>query len=420
MFYHRQKVFWFLFSLILIAVTIFCAEIGLRVAGQLSRQVDIFTRRQLADCFIHDAKEFFVRGNPVCPDHDARGYRNRAALSEAEIVTLGDSWTYGAGVPSDAAWPHVLSLRLNRSVYNMGVPGTGPLQSREILRQALQLHPKVIIFGFYFGNDLLDDFFFAEKNERLSEFLTAKDISDITQAERAEDLKGKVDVLFNRAMQFHNIHVPVNPPQSTEDFPNLTRIRSLLADNSRVYGFLRSLKKLWFDAPPGELAVLDPRYEDAVEGILESQRPYVTPFSEGGWKTLFTSPYRFAVVDLSDVRVRAGLSIAKQTMLAMNQICQDNGIHFIVALLPTKETIFRRKVHGTSRYELYAGLVQYEDEIRAQLKALFEEHRVDFVDPLPRLQDADVQPNFENADGHPNVAGQALIAAAIYDFLEQN
>ena len=413
MFYSKQKIFWFLFSLILIAVTIFCAEAGLRVAAQLSRQADIFTRRQPTDCFIHDAKGFFVRGNPDCPDHDARGYRNHSALSEAEIVTLGDSWTYGSGVPSDSAWPHVVSQRLNRPLYNMGVPGTGPLQSREILRQALQLHPKVIIFGFYLGNDLLDDFFFAEKNEKLSEFLTAKDIADVTQAEHAEDLKGKVDVLFNRAMA-------ANPPQPTEHLSNLGRIRNILGDNSRLYAFLRSLKKLWFDAPPRELAVLDPRYEDAVAGILEYQRPYVTPFSEGGWKTVFTSPYRFAVVDLADVRVRAGLSIAKQTMLAMNQICQDNGIHFIVALLPTKETIFRRKVHDTSRYELYAGLVQYEDEIRAQLKALFEEHRVDFVDPLPRLQDADVQPNFENADGHPNVAGQEIIAAAIYDFLEQN
>jgi hypothetical protein len=189
--YHRQKVFWFLFIIILIAVTIFCTEASLRVAAQLSRQVDIFTRHQPADCFIHDAKGFFVRGNPDCPDHDARGYRNRMALSEAEIVTLGDSWTYGAGVPSDAAWPHVLSQRLNRPVYNMGVPGTGPLQSREILRQALQLHPKVVIFGFYFGNDLLDDFFFAEKNERLPEFLTAKDIADVARAEHAERLKRK-------------------------------------------------------------------------------------------------------------------------------------------------------------------------------------------------------------------------------------
>ena len=152
-----------------------------------------------------------MRGNPDCPDHDARGYRTHSALSEAEIVTLGNSWTYGSGVPPDFAWPHVLSQRLNRPLYNMGVPGTGPLQSREILRQALQLHPKVIIFRFYFGNDLLDDFFFAEKNEKLSEFLTVKDIADVTQAERAEDLKGKV--AFTRAM-------PANPPQPTEPLSN--------------------------------------------------------------------------------------------------------------------------------------------------------------------------------------------------------
>lgn len=162
-----------------------------RVAAQLSWQADIFTRREQPDCFIHDALGFVLRGNPHCTDNDARGYRNRRALSEAEIVTLGDSWTYGAGVASDAAWPHVLSKRLNRQVYNMGVPGTGPLQSHEVLTQALQLHPKVVIFGFYFGNDLLDDFFFAEKNNRLSQFFTSEEITDITKAENKENLKRK-------------------------------------------------------------------------------------------------------------------------------------------------------------------------------------------------------------------------------------
>jgi hypothetical protein len=157
-----------------------------------------------------------------------------------------------------------------------------------------------------------------------------------------------------------------------------------------------------------------------VAGILEYQRPYVTPFSEGGWKTIFTSPYRFAVVDLSDVRVRAGLSIAKQTMLKMHQICRDGNIKFIVALLPTKETIFRKKVYDTCRYKLYAGLVEYENEVRSQLKVTFKEHGIDFVDPLPRLQEADVQPTFVNADGHPNVAGQEIIAAAVYEFLKQD
>jgi hypothetical protein len=53
------------------------------------------------------------------------------------------------------------------------------------------------------------------------------------------------------------------------------------------------------------------------------------------------------------------------------------------------------------------------------LKALFKEDVIDFVDPLLRLQEADVQPTFENADGHPNVAGQEIIAAAVYDFMNQ-
>jgi hypothetical protein len=83
----------------------------------------------------------------------------------------------------------------------------------------------VIIFGFYFGNDSLDDFFFAEKHNILSEFLPTKAISDITKAEREEDLKQKVDVLFGRAM-------PANPPQPPEHLSQLARIRSVLADNS--------------------------------------------------------------------------------------------------------------------------------------------------------------------------------------------
>jgi hypothetical protein len=293
-----------------------------------------------------------------------------------------------------------------------------PLQAREILHQALQLHPKVAIFGFYFGNDLLDDFFFAEKHNILSEFLPTKAVSDIANAEHEEDLKQKVDVLFGRAM-------PANPPQPSEHSSQLARIRSVLADNSRLYGFLRSSKKRLFEARPSEqrareLAILDdPRYEDAVAGILEYQQPYVAPFSEAGWKTIFTSPYRFAVVDLADVRVRAGLSIAKQTILAMNQTCKDDGIHFIVALLPTKEAIFQKKVHDTSRYKLYAAQTDSENEVRSELKALFKEDGIDFVDPLLRLQEADVQPTFENADGHPNIAGQEIIAAAVYDFMKQ-
>ena len=409
---YKQIVFWFLSALFLIAFTILCAEAGLWGLALLSWRADQFTRGKELECFIRDSQGFIARGNPHCPEHDARGYRNRSALSEANILTLGDSWTYGSGVPSDAAWPHVLSKRLHREVYNMALPESGPLQSLRILEQALVLHPKIIIFGFYFGNDLLDDFFYAQKTGRLADFLSPKDIIDINQAEHVENLKQKVYILFSRA-------VMASPPQPPEYSSGIARINPWLAENSRLYGFLRSVKKRWFDSHPHELADLDPRYENAIAGISEGQRPYVDPFSEGGWKTIFTTPYRFAAVDLSDVRVRAGLSIAKQTILVMNQLCNDNRIHFIVVLQPTKEAIFRAKARDTSRYRLYDDLVGYENEVRVQLKNFFTEHHIDFVDPLPRLQESGVQPSFEDVDGHPNVAGQDIIAAAVYEFMNQ-
>ena len=136
--------------------------------------------------------------------------------------------------------------------------------------------------------------------------------------------------------------MPANPRSTPEHLSGLVWIKSFLADNSRLYGFFTIDEKLLFESPRHEppvssLAILDPQYEVAVTGILEYQRPHVTPFSENGWKTIFTSPYRLAVVDLSDVRVRAGLSITKQTMAGMNQICKDNDIHFLAVLLPTKE-----------------------------------------------------------------------------------
>ena len=185
---HRQKAFWFLLGLILITLTLFCAEAELRIAAQLSRQADIVTHRQI-ECFVRDTQGFIVGGNPYCAEHDARGYRSRKVLSEAQVVTLGDSLTYGAHVSSDAAWPQVLSQELSRPVYNMALSGTGPLQTVETLRLALQLHPKMIIFGFFFDNDLVDDFIFAKEQKRLPEFLSAEDIAEINKQEDIETLE---------------------------------------------------------------------------------------------------------------------------------------------------------------------------------------------------------------------------------------
>ncbi len=95
--------------------------------------------------------------------HDARGFRNPSALDSATIVALGDSHTYGISVSSEEAWPHILSAQMDKDVYNMGKAGYGPARNNHNLSIAIELEPRWIIFGLYFGNDFYDDFRFAQK-----------------------------------------------------------------------------------------------------------------------------------------------------------------------------------------------------------------------------------------------------------------
>ena len=90
---------------------------------------------------------------------DQDGFRNAEPRPDsAEVVAVGDSWTFGFGVADAAAWPRLLadSLRPAR-VVNLGLIGAGPAQYTRVLeRFGLPLHPRVILYGVFPGNDLDD------------------------------------------------------------------------------------------------------------------------------------------------------------------------------------------------------------------------------------------------------------------------
>ena len=58
---------------------------------------------------------------------DANGYRNTHVPAHADIVTLGDSNTWGASVYADETWPRVLERETGLSTYNIAMPGWGPV-----------------------------------------------------------------------------------------------------------------------------------------------------------------------------------------------------------------------------------------------------------------------------------------------------
>jgi SGNH hydrolase-like domain, acetyltransferase AlgX len=90
-------------------------------------------------------------------EYDRHGFRNEADLEAADIIVIGDSFIEGWSVSSDDLLTSHLAKELGLTIANLGQSWYGPQQELEVLRRfGLPLRPKVCVWTFYDGNDLLD------------------------------------------------------------------------------------------------------------------------------------------------------------------------------------------------------------------------------------------------------------------------
>lgn len=90
---------------------------------------------------------------------DEKGFRNPDPWPDtAEIVALGDSQTFGYGVGDGDSWPRLLDEWLpGVRVLNLGLIGGSPQQYQRIYETfGSAVHPKLVVFGLFPGNDLTD------------------------------------------------------------------------------------------------------------------------------------------------------------------------------------------------------------------------------------------------------------------------
>lgn len=120
---------------------------------------------------------YVKRAKPLFPDqfvmgpHDILGFRNRAVPNQADIVTIGDSQTYGNNALLANNWPNQMRTLLGDervTVYNMAVGAWGAAEYWAMFDKALLFQPQVIVVAFYTGNDALGTFQQAYGNERYS------------------------------------------------------------------------------------------------------------------------------------------------------------------------------------------------------------------------------------------------------------
>lgn len=101
--------------------------------------------------------------------NDLLGFRNRMVPNIADIITIGDSQTYGNNAVLEQNWPSQLASGLKgrtNGLYNMSVGGWGAAEYIEIFKKALHLKPSLVIVAYYTGNDPLDSFIRVYGDER--------------------------------------------------------------------------------------------------------------------------------------------------------------------------------------------------------------------------------------------------------------
>jgi|RhiMetdeSRZDD1v2_1073273.scaffolds.fasta_scaffold38854_3 acetyltransferase AlgX (SGNH hydrolase-like protein) len=97
------------------------------------------------------------RRYPIDIQYDRHGFRNDHEIEQAPVVVLGDSFVEAGLVPQAALLSTRLSELLHVETANLGLGGYGPQQELIVLkRYGLELRPKVVLWFFFEGNDLLD------------------------------------------------------------------------------------------------------------------------------------------------------------------------------------------------------------------------------------------------------------------------
>ena len=338
---------------------------------------------------------------PYAQKHDANGFRNDTVPPNVDIVALGDSQTWGVNVERQAAWPQQLSKISGRSVYNMGLGGFGPVQYHVLIPAALGLSPKVIVVGFYFGNDIYDAYRMAyqyEAHRALRSNTAAGDLSVDTVGERANSF-------WNEEKQFH-----ANFGRSSFSGWSFW-LREHLA-----LGRLLNRTGLW----PGSQ---DIDYEiDKHWAKAYPDHGFVC--EEAGRETVLTTAYRLAGLDIDEPRNAEGLRISKELLAQMQNEVDAKQTKLLVLLVPTKETVYATAQSGKMREKIssdptYQRLVAMEGRIRSEIISTCQAKRIQCLDVLPYLSSAldrgeRIYPT--TTESHPNERGYFVIASAVREY----
>ena len=266
----------------------------------------------------------------------------------------------------------------------MGLGGYGPLQYLHLARaSASAMKPRLVIIGFYFGNDLMDSFHVSRDRPHWHDWR----VSAGSQSAPAT----------------------IGPVEDAQPRKRFAALRDWLARKSMLYSVLKAtvLKGFAVKEQEGLALRADPDtwllWKDPADPAVQ---------------TIFTLKGRLTALDLGVDSVRDGMQISQRAFAEIKIEAERQGFGVLVVLIPTKERAYCRYLlaSGEKLTEAFSRLCEAESKANAHLTSFLHLQGIQHLDGLPALEDRiarhiAVYP--AGADGHPQANGYAAIAEAI-------
>ncbi len=334
---------------------------------------------------------------------DSNGFRNPQALKNADIVTIGDSHTFGYNVTTEYSWPYQLSRMTNKSVYNLGVGNYGLVQYYYLMDQAIKLKPMNIIVGFNLATDL--------NKQTMCLLFNNKELN------------------YRRKWAIeNNFNIENCKNTCDEDNPGVSVVKKTYSVFSLNY--LKSRIKETAIFTLVEFMIWTPLqaklfYFNKEIGKTENNNLII--INDGKQNTLFSYTRLKGInnnMDLKKQDIGTAFKIAKKLFTEMKDKADKNETVFTVLFIPSKENVYYEYLLN-SKYTLpdeFHQVVQNERNLLKEFSIFFNEAGIKWIDARPYVvnvlygQDKVYKITL---DDHPLESGYQAYAKAVYEHILQ-
>ena len=311
--------------------------------------------------------------------YDDWGFRNKGVPEKVDIITIGDSQTFGDGAPFENSWPRVLSRISGKTVYDLSLGGYGPPQYLYLLKEkALKLKPSIMVLGLYCGNDFFNSCEMVYGYEYWQDYI-GKEVSFEPLSYLTADIVSNETIflcsfrywLSHYSMLYRlgsSVKVQIKRRLKNRDFRNFQEFNQLNADNNIQTGF-KSLTRL-------------------------------------------------EQINYEDNNIQKGYDITLTLLDEMKAVCDRNGIKLIALMIPTKELVYEeyfQDSEGVEAIEVLKKIIDYEYKWRGRITSYLDEKDIAIVDPMNDLRNVLKKERVyhEIVDDHPNARGYQVIAQSV-------